>query len=316
MKPGRPAPGERRFTNQPVVRPSPWNAYCLNLGQATEVAGLTQLRLILRRILTPVTILLVPHSRTKPISIRLPVLAIASSVCLFLLGASVVVAMSVRAVEHRRMQERLSYISSQFLEMKETMDSLRKAEKDFRKLFGVKSKAAVLESADPADTGSLDMEMLREQIEASMRSVTAIRTYVAEQKDLYLSTPSGWPVSGHLTSLYGNRRHPVLEEPRFHLGVDISVPPGSKVGATADGIVSFSGWAENSGIVVVVEHGRGFSTAYAHNQKALVKVGQRVVRGEPVALSGSTGRSTGPHVHYEIWKNGRHTDPAGYLARR
>ena len=273
-------------------------------------------RLFLKRLLTPVTILLVPHSRTKPVSIRLPVLAIASSVCLFLLGASVVVAMSVRAVEHQRMKERLSYLSSQFLEMKDTMLSLRKAERDFRKLFGVKSKTAVLESADPADTGSLDMEMLREQIEASMRSVTDIRTYIAEQKDLYLSTPAGWPVSGPLSSLYGNRLHPVHEEPRFHTGVDISVPPGSKVGATANGIVSFAGWTENSGIVVVVEHGRGFSTAYAHNQKALVTVGQRVVRGDPVALSGSTGVSTGPHVHYEIWKNGRHTNPAGYLARR
>ena len=277
---------------------------------------MSQLRLILKRILTPVTILLVPHSRTRPVSIRVPVLAIASSVCLFLLGASVVVAMSVRAVEHQRMKERLSYISSQFLEMKDTMVSLRKSERDFRKLFGVKSKTAVLESADPADTGSLDMETLREQIEASMRSVTAIRTYIAEQKDLYQSTPAGWPVSGNLTSLYGNRLHPVHEEPRFHTGVDISVPPGTKVGATANGIVSFSGWTENSGIVVVVEHGRGFSTAYAHNQKSLVAVGQRVLRGDPVALSGSTGISTGPHVHYEVWKNGRHTDPAGYLARR
>jgi murein DD-endopeptidase MepM/ murein hydrolase activator NlpD len=98
--------------------------------------------------------------------------------------------------------------------------------------------------------------------------------------------------------------------------VDISVPPGSEVKATADGIVSFAGWAENSGIVVVVEHGRGFSTAYAHSQKALVRVGQRVARGETIALSGSTGVSTGPHVHYEIWKNGRHTEPASYLARR
>ena len=149
-----------------------------------------------------------------------------------------------------------------------------------------------------------------------MRSVTDIRKYIAEQKDLYLATPAGWPVSGHLSSLYGIRLHPVHEEPRFHTGVDISVPPGNTVSATANVIVSFSGWAENSGIVVVVEHGRGFSTAYAHNRKALVTVGQRVVRGDPVALSGSTGISTGPHVHYEIWKNGRHTDPAGYLARR
>ena len=106
------------------------------------------------------------------------------------------------------------------------------------------------------------------------------------------------------------------QEIRFHTGVDISVPPGTKVSATADGIVSFAGWTEKSGIVVVVEHGRGFSTAYAHNQKASVKVGQRVVRGESIALSGATGVSTGPHVHYEIWKNGRHTDPADFLARR
>jgi murein DD-endopeptidase MepM/ murein hydrolase activator NlpD len=287
-----------------------------SLLYATEETGLNRPMMFLKRLFTPVTILMVPHSRTKSVSIRVPVIAIAASVCLFLLGASLVVAMSVRAVEHQRMKERLSYLSSQFLEMKATMLSLKQAERDFRKLFGVKSKTTVLEEADPTDTGSLDMKMLREQIEASMRSVTDIRKYIAEQKDIYLATPAGWPVSGPLSSPYGNRRHPVHDETRFHTGVDISVPPGSEVKATADGIVSFAGWAENSGIVVVIEHGRGFSTAYAHSHKALVRVGQRVVRGEPIALSGSTGISTGPHVHYEIWKNGRHTDPAGYLARR
>ena len=270
-------------------------------------------RILLKRLLTPVTILMVPHCRTRTVSIRVPVLAVAASVCLCFLGASLAVVTSVRAVEHQRMKERLSYLSSQFLEMKVTMQSLRRAERDFRKIFGVKSKTGVLESADLEDTGSLDMEVLREQIEASMRSVTDIRTYIAEQKDLYLATPAGWPVSGHLSSPYGNRRHPVHQENRFHTGVDISVPPGTEVKATADGIVSLAGWTETSGIVVVVEHGHGFSTAYAHNRKALVRVGQRVPRGEPIALSGSTGVSTGPHVHYEIWKNGRNTDPAGYL---
>jgi len=272
--------------------------------------------MFLKRLLTPVTILMVPHSRTRPVSIRVPVLAVAASVCLFLLGASLVVAMSVRAVEHQQMKERLSYLSAQFLEIKDTMQSLRQAERDFRKLFGVKSKTTVLETADPADTGSLDMEVLREQIEASMRSVTDIRKYIAKQKDLYLATPAGWPVSGTLSSPYGNRRHPVHDETRFHTGMDISVPSGSEVKATAEGIVSFAGWTEHSGNVVVVEHGHGFSTAYAHSRKALVRVGQRVVRGEPIALSGSTGVSTGPHVHYEIWRNGRHTDPAPFLAGR
>jgi murein DD-endopeptidase MepM/ murein hydrolase activator NlpD len=280
-----------------------------------EVA-MNRARMVLKRILTPVTILLVPHSRTRSVSIRVPVVAIAASVCLFLVGTAFVAAVSVRAVEYRRMQARLSLVSSQFLEMEETMLSLKQAEKDFRKLFSLKSKSDVLESPDPGDTGSLDMEVLRIQIEEAMQSVSEIRGYIAEQKDIHLATPVGWPVEGRISSPYGYRNHPVHDQRKFHTGLDISIPSGSGVKATADGIVSFAGWTENSGIVVVIEHGRGFSTAYAHNRKALARVGQRIARGEVIAMSGSTGVSTGPHVHYEIWKNGRPTDPAGYLARR
>ena len=272
--------------------------------------------MFLKRIFTPVTILLVPHSRTRSVSIRVPVVAVAASVCLFLVGTAFVVAVSVRTVEYHRMQTRLAHVSAQFLEMKGTMLSLKQAEKDFRKLFSLKSKSAVLEAPDAGDTGSLDMEVLREQIDAAMRSVSDIRRYIAEQKDIHLATPLGWPVAGTLSSPYGFRNHPVHEEKKFHTGVDISVPSGSAVKATANGVVSFAGWTERSGIVVVVEHGHGFSTAYAHNRKALVRVGQHIARGEAIAQSGSTGVSTGPHVHYEIWRNGRHTDPIGFLARR
>ncbi len=273
-------------------------------------------RLFLKKIFTPVTILLVPHARTKPVSLRVPVVAVAASVCLFLIGTAFVVSISVRAVEYRRMEERLSLVTSQFLEMKGTMESLKQAEKDFRKLFSLKSKTAILESVDSGDTGSLDMEALRGEIEAAMQSVSAIRAYIAEQRDIHLATPFGWPVAGTLSSPYGYRNHPVYEQRKLHTGVDLSVPSGTRVKATADGVVSFAGWTENSGFVVVIEHGYGFSTAYAHNRKALVRVGQRVVRGEVIARSGSTGVSTGPHVHYEIWKNGRHVDPAEFLARR
>lgn len=149
-----------------------------------------------------------------------------------------------------------------------------------------------------------------------MQSVSEIRGYIAEQKDIHLATPFGWPVAGTISSSYGYRNHPVYEKRKFHTGVDLSVPSGSTVKATADGIVSFAGWTENSGIVVVAEHGHGFSTAYAHNRKALVRVGQSIARGDAIAMSGSTGVSTGPHVHYEIWRNGRHMNPAGFLARR
>lgn len=196
------------------------------------------------------------------------------------------------------------------------MYSLKLAENEFKKLFSLKSKTEVLEEAEVVDTGSLDVEVIRTQIEEAMKTVTDIRKYVLEQKDLYLATPEGWPVSGRISSAYGYRVHPKTGVRQFHSGVDISVPRGTEVRATADGIVSFAGWTANSGNVVVIEHGYGFSTAYAHSQKNLVKVGDRVRRDNPVALSGSTGMSTGPHVHYEVWENGRHANPGTYHARR
>jgi len=276
-----------------------------------------KIRKIRKRLFTPVTIMLVPHSRTQPFRVRVPFAGIAVSVLLFIVGTAYVFTVSVRTLEYYRMQDKLSYVTSQFLELKSTMYSLKLAESEFKKLFALKSKSDVLEEADFADTGSLDMELLRTQIDEAMRSITDIRKYVAEQKNLYLATPMGWPVTGgHISSTYGYRVHPKTGERQLHTGMDISTPRGTEVKATADGIVSFSGWTKNSGHVVVIEHGYGFSTAYAHNQKNLVKVGERVQRDEAVAISGSTGLSTGPHVHYEIWKEGRHMNPKSYLAGR
>ena len=276
-----------------------------------------KIRKMRKRLFTPVTIMLVPHSRTQPLRVRVPFAGIAVSAILCIVGTAYLFSVSVRTIEYYRMQDRLSYVTSQFLELKSTMYSLKLAESEFKKLFALKSKTDVLEEADFADTGSLDMELLRTQIDEAMRSITDIRKYVAEQKNLYLATPTGWPVGGgHISSSYGYRMHPKTGERQMHTGTDISVPRGTEVKATADGIVSFSGWTKNSGHVVVVEHGYGFSTAYAHNQKNLVKVGERVHRDDPIAISGSTGLSTGPHVHYEIWKEQRHMNPKTFLARR
>jgi murein DD-endopeptidase MepM/ murein hydrolase activator NlpD len=195
------------------------------------------------------------------------------------------------------------------------MDSLRLAEEQFRKLFSLNSKREVLETFKIEDAGSLDMEALKKQINEKMESVTEIRKYVAEQKDLYLATPSVWPVRGQVSSGYGYREHPKFGDQKFHSGVDIIAPQGTPVKTTADGIVSYSGSSEGSGNTVVIEHGHGFSTAYAHNLRNLVRVGQRVKREDVIAITGSTGISTGPHVHYEIWKNGRHVNPKAYLGR-
>ncbi len=266
-------------------------------------------------IFVPVTLMLVPHSRSKPVSFRIPLAGIFVSVLMFLVGTAYMFSVSVRTMEYYTMKERLSLVTSHYQEMKSTMDSLKLAEAEFRKLFELKSKKDVLEAAAFADTGSLDMDMLNKQIHEAMESTTDIRKYIKEQKDIYLATPAGWPVAGAVSSGYGHREHPMTGKPNFHSGMDISVPQGTYVKATADGIVSFSGWTAGSGNTVVIEHGHGFSTAYAHNKENLAKVGQRVKRREAIAVSGSTGVSTGPHVHYEIWKNGHHVDPAAYLER-
>jgi murein DD-endopeptidase MepM/ murein hydrolase activator NlpD len=286
-------------------------------------------RMFLKMIFTPITIMMVPHSRAKPVSIRIPLAGILFSVFSFFAGVIYLFTVAVHTVEYYQMRERLSYVTTQFHELKSTIHSLKQAEREFKKLFSLKSKTDILETADFADTGSpdlktaafadtgsLDMEVLRTQIDEAMRSVSGIKQYIVEQKDLYEATPLGWPAQGHISSGYGYREHPKSGQRQLHTGMDISLPPGTKVRATADGVASFSGWTVNSGNVVVIEHGHGFSTAYAHNRENLIQVGERVKRYDAIAVSGSTGRSTGPHLHYEIWKDERHVNPSSFLARR
>ncbi|MGD1076038.1 MAG: M23 family metallopeptidase, partial [Thermodesulfovibrionales bacterium] len=208
------------------------------------------------------------------------------------------------------------YYSCQFTELKATMNGLQSAESEFRRLFSLGTKEKVLENVHPADSGSIDIEALRGQIKNTVQTVTEIKDYLKQQKDIYMATPRGWPVTGQITSPYGNRENPIDGRNEFHSGVDISVESGTPVHATADGVVSFSGWNGGSGNLVGLEHGFGYSTFYAHNKTNLVQVGQRIKRGDIVAYSGSTGNATGPHSHYEIWKDGRHVNPKPFLDGR
>ena len=130
------------------------------------------------------------------------------------------------------------------------------------------------------------------------------------------ATPSGRPIlSGWLSSRYGTRIDPFSGKKAWHDGVDFAGKAGSNIVAVASGVVSWSGERYGYGKMVEVAHGDGVITRYAHNQENLVKVGDMVRRGDVVALMGSSGRSTGPHVHFEVHKNGRPVDPASYLRR-
>ncbi|MEO6068792.1 MAG: M23 family metallopeptidase [Gemmatimonadota bacterium] len=128
------------------------------------------------------------------------------------------------------------------------------------------------------------------------------------------ATPSIMPTSGWLTSAFSQMRaHPILHVGRPHEGIDVVAPMGTPIEAPAGGVVISAGWEPGFGNVVMLDHGFGLVTKYAHASRLLVRPGQRVKRGERIALVGSTGLATGPHLHYEVHVNGKPVDPLRYV---
>lgn len=136
---------------------------------------------------------------------------------------------------------------------------------------------------------------------------------LAERNSFLRAKPSIYPVRGHITSTFGYRRSPFGWSREFHDGLDIAVPYGTPVLATADGVVVTAGWDGGFGRAVEISHGYGYRTLYGHNSRLAVRVGQSVKKGQVIAYSGSSGRSTGPHVHYSVFVNGRVVNPRDYL---
>jgi murein DD-endopeptidase MepM/ murein hydrolase activator NlpD len=152
-----------------------------------------------------------------------------------------------------------------------------------------------------------DYNFLESASSLALQSRFAVRMHM-------VSTPNLWPVSGRLMGAFGRRTDPFSGEgTEFHTGVDISAPSGTPVRATADGIVISSGWSGGYGRLVVVDHGGGVQTYYAHLSRFHVQTGQEVRRGELVGEVGSTGRVTAPHLHYEVRIGGNPVNPYRYL---
>ena len=135
------------------------------------------------------------------------------------------------------------------------------------------------------------------------------RNLLNDQVSLSRATPKGWPTKGWVTSYFGMRQIPNGSKMRIHEGLDIAASTGTPVYATADGIIARVEYSPSYGKAVVVDHGHGYRTLFGHNSKILVKRGARVRRGDTIAEVGNTGRSTGPHVHYEVQLNGIPVDP-------
>jgi murein DD-endopeptidase MepM/ murein hydrolase activator NlpD len=140
-----------------------------------------------------------------------------------------------------------------------------------------------------------------------------LETFYRTQSVLLSSTPSIWPARGYLSAGFGKRQDPFTGQPDFHPGIDISTPIGTKVHAPANGLVISCGPQGGYGNALVIDHGYGIVTRYGHLAGFNVKPGQRVQRGDVIAFVGSTGRSTGPHVHYEVWVHDQAQNPIQFI---
>jgi murein DD-endopeptidase MepM/ murein hydrolase activator NlpD len=173
----------------------------------------------------------------------------------------------------------------------------------------------VVSSLSPLSSPEDTFGVLRDLLHGLENRLTSVRRSVEKREALAGATPSIWPAHGWLTGTFGGRPDPFTGEPDFHQGIDIATDKGNPIYATADGTVESAAPAGQYGNLIVLAHDFGLSTRYGHLSKFSVSVGQRVARGDVIGFVGSTGRSTGAHLHYEILANGRQINPLRLLTQ-
>ena len=235
---------------------------------------------------------------------------------------------------NRIQQEQIRQIAKKASALGQEVDAIQRTEDGLRALVGAppaETDSAVQEGdAAPAPTGGAPHALTTDEVSEALTMLeerTAVRRSslgqlaVMMQKDVPgassslgddtpVTTPTGWPTDGFISSGYGLRWNGA----EFHQGIDIAAEMGTPIVATADGVVTIAGWnAGGYGNMVDIDHGSGVSTRYGHASAVVVTAGQRVRRGQIIAYVGSTGHSTGPHLHYEVRLSGQPVNPSSYL---
>ena len=232
---------------------------------------------------------------------------------------------------NRIQQEQILQVSKRAAALQQDLDQLRRSEDGLRAIVGA-PPAAVDETVQegtyapmggaPHDLTTADvgeaLTMIEQRLGTRRSSIDLLAETLRREfpgaagfvsDDAVHTVPSIWPAAGYVSSPYGLR----FDGTEFHQGIDIAAEMGTPIVATADGVVTAAGWNGGYGNMVDVDHGGGIVTRYGHASALAVTVGQQVRRGEVIAYVGSTGHSTGPHVHYEVRVDGQPVNPAGYL---
>ena len=193
----------------------------------------------------------------------------------------------------------------------------KKAERNVVLQKAQNDRAVAMQAIEELNASSAQISAMLKERQAARAAAAAAAAQSAGQGSSYTWVQGtgqlGWPVSGEITSPYGYRVHPIWGTTIYHSGIDIGVDEGTPVHAADSGVIVWSGWMGGYGYAVVIDHGNGLSTLYGHNSELAVDEGQSVFKGQVVAYAGSTGNSTGPHVHFEVRENGDPVDPMGYL---
>jgi murein DD-endopeptidase MepM/ murein hydrolase activator NlpD len=197
------------------------------------------------------------------------------------------------------------------------MANLDKGEFDFDREPAVGGPEGIVEGAVAAAPDLTQMlDDLTNQIKDRERQLGVLESLISTRNLSRQIVPGGRPVmQGWISSYFGHRADPFTGRNAFHRGLDFAGPAGAEVVAVASGVVTYSKERFGYGKCVEINHGNGYVTRYAHNQRVLVQAGDTVQKGQPIALIGSTGRSTGPHLHFEVLKQGRAVDPMSFVKR-
>ncbi len=170
-----------------------------------------------------------------------------------------------------------------------------------------------LDATAPSLDIAASLQDMDQTISSLTRKSSRLQAIFEDQAVLLASTPSIWPVRGYFSDRFGNRKDPFTGMPDFHPGIDVSTPRGTKVLAPADGVVTYRGSRGAYGNTLVIDHGFGIVTRYAHLEGYEVRPGQRVQRGDVIGFVGNTGRSTAPHLHYEVWVDDQLQNPIKFI---
>ncbi|MBT3392640.1 MAG: M23 family metallopeptidase [Elusimicrobiaceae bacterium] len=239
--------------------------------------------------------------------------------------------------DNQILKTKFALIADEIKETRQYVQMAKKTEKEFRQMLGMQKgkytnlpggikagleakeleyETTINQTATEIDEKTFEnnLKLINQSTKERFVGYQEIAWHIANKKNIGYSKPSIRPVPGRITSSFGYRLHPVTRRRRsFHYGTDLAGSPGEPIKVTADGIVRDNGWAETLGQAVLIDHGYGYSTLYGHVTEIKVKPGDVVKRGDVIATMGTTGRSTGVHLHYEVWKDGKPVNSRKYF---